>query len=145
MAAPFLLLIVVVCSCKRPQSFDYRGVKNLQVKHIGFNKSVITMDLYFYNPNNIGFNLKKIDCDVSLNHNFLGKYLLDTSLHISKKSVFVVPASVTFNMVEFMQKTMSVLLNKEALIGVKGTSRVSKFGFNKNIPVQYETMYKLPL
>ena len=50
------------------------------------------MKLVYFNPNSFGVNLKRIDCDVYVDHNYLRKYLLDTVMHIAKKSEFVVPS-----------------------------------------------------
>jgi len=89
--------------------------------------------------------LKKVDCEVFLNQSYLGKYVLDTALHIEGKSVFVLPVSVEFNLGDILKRGTSILLNKEAIIGVKGITRVGKVGIYRNIPIQYETKFKLPI
>ena len=119
-------------------------MKNLKLDHLGFSKTKVSMDLVYYNPNNFSVNLKKVDCQVFLNQNYLGNYLLDTTIHIAGKSVFVVLASVSFDMMDVIKKGFNILINKEALIGIKGTTRVGKSGFYFNVPIQYETKYKLP-
>ena len=142
----FVLFVAILMlnACKSPQAFEYREIKHVELKHLGFSKTVVLLDLVYYNPNNFGVTLKKVDCEVSLNQNYLGHYLLDTTLHIAGKSQFVVPASVEFDMGDFLKRGASILLNKEALVGVKGTTRIGKFGIYRNIPIQYETKYKLP-
>jgi len=139
-----ILILFVFASCKQPQSFEYREMKNLKLDHLGFSKTKVSMDLVYYNPNNFSVNLKKVDCQVFLNQNYLGNYLLDTTIHIAGKSVFVVLASVSFDMMDVIKKGFNILINKEALIGIKGTTRVGKSGFYFNVPIQYETKYKLP-
>ncbi len=144
----FIFLIIAIIStqyaCKAPQAFEYREVKHVQLKHLGLSKTAVNLDLTYYNPNDYGVNLKKVDCEIFLNQSYLGKYLLDTSMHIAGKSVFVIPVSVEFNMGDILKRGTSIFLNKEALIGVKGTTRVGKMGIYRNIPIQYETKYKLP-
>ena len=139
-----LLILLGFCACKQPQSFEYREMKNLKLDHLGFSKTMVSMDLVYYNPNNYGVSLKKIDCQVFLNQNYLGNYLLDTTIHIAGKSVFVVPASISFDMMDVVKKGFNILINKEALIGIKGTTRMKKLGIPFNVPIQYETRYKLP-
>lgn len=117
----------------------------MKVQHFGFNKTTVSMDVIYYNPNSFGVNLKKVDCEVFLNQKYLGKYLLDTTIHISGKSLFTVPASVSFNMLDVMKNGFNILMNKEALIGIKGTTRLSKSIFHFNVPIQYESKYPLPI
>ena len=142
----FVLLVAMLMlnACNKPQGFEYRSIKHVELKHLGFSKTVVLVDLVYYNPNYFGVTLKKVDCEVSLNQNYLGQYLLDTTMHIAAKSQFVIPASVEFDMGDFLKRGASILLNKEALIGVKGTTRIGKFGIYRTIPIQYETKYKLP-
>ena len=132
-------------ACKAPQAFEYREVKHVALRHLGFSKSAVTLDLLYYNPNDYGVTLKKVDCEVFLNQSYLGKYVLDTALHIEGKSVFVLPVSVEFNLGDILKRGTSILLNKEAIIGVKGITRVGKVGIYRNIPIQYETKFKLPI
>jgi LEA14-like dessication related protein len=103
------------------------------------------MDVIYYNPNNFGVNLKKVECQVFLNEKYLGDYHLDSLIHVASKSVFVVPASVSFDMVDVMKKGFNILINKEALIGVRGSTRVGRSGIYFNVPIQYETKFKLPI
>ena len=143
----FLLVVTVLIinGCKAPQAFEYRDVKHIQLKHLGLSKTAVTLDLSYYNPNNFSVTLKKVDCEVFLNQSYIGKYQLDTTMHIEGKSVFVLPVAVEFNVGDVLKRGTSILLNKEALIGVKGTTRVGKMGIYRNVPIQYETKYKLPL
>ena len=145
----FLFLIMgsllLFNACKAPQAFEYREVKHVGIKHLGFSKSAVTLNLSYYNPNEYGVTLKKVDCEVFLNQSYLGKYVLDTAMHIEGKSVFVLPVSVEFNLGDILKRGTSILFNKEAIIGVKGTTRVGKIGIYRNIPIQYETKFKLPI
>jgi pectate lyase len=81
-----LLLIVVFTSCKKPQGFDYRAVRNVEIKSLGFDKSSLNMDLVYFNPNQFGVDLRKVDCDIYVDNNYLGKYKLDTILHSARRS-----------------------------------------------------------
>ena len=143
----FVLLatLLILNACHQPQNFEFREMKDLQIKHIGFSKSIISTNLLFYNPNNFGINLKKIDCEVYFNQKYLVDYKLDTMMHISSKSTFVIPTNISFDMFDIIKRGISTIMTKEALISIKGTARMGKAGFYKNIPIQYEIKYKLPL
>ncbi len=76
--ASVLFLLFVIAGCKKPESFEYRDVKNFKIDSLGFEKSTVSMDLIYFNPNNFGVDLKNINCDVYVEHSYLGKYVLDT-------------------------------------------------------------------
>ena len=87
-----LLAVLIFWGCKKPQGFEYRDIKNVSVKQFGFNKTQLAMDLIYFNPNNFGVDLKHVDCDVYIDKNYLGKFLLDTTMHIDRKSEFSLPS-----------------------------------------------------
>lgn len=135
--APFFLLLVVFGSCKKPQSFEYRELRNFKIDSLGFENSTISMDLVYFNPNSYGVDLKHIDCDVYVEHNYLGKYVLDTSMHIAKKSEFVVPSKMQVNMKNLFKNTLTSLFTKELLLEVNGSTRVGKAGIYITVPFSY--------
>jgi len=141
----YLSLIIFTISCSKPQSFDYRDIRNFKVEKLGFEKSTISMDLVYYNPNNFGVQLRKVDCDVYINDKFLGKYLLDTTMSIPRKSEFILPSRMDVDMKNVLKNGLSVLLSNEVLIKVKGTTRVGKGGLFINVPVDYEGRHKLDM
>jgi hypothetical protein len=91
--AGILLLFTLATACSKPQSFDYRDIRNFRIIKPGFDRSTISMDLVYFNPNNFGVQLKHVDCDVYVDKNYLGKFVLDTLMFIPKKSEFVLPFS----------------------------------------------------
>jgi LEA14-like dessication related protein len=141
----YALLLFTVFSCAKPQSFDYRDIRNFKVDKLGFDKSTISMDLVYFNPNNFGVQLRKVDCDVYIEDKYLGKYLLDTLMDIPKKAEFVLPSKMDVDMKNVFKNTFSVLFGKDVLIKVKGTTRVGKGGVYINVPVNYEGRHKFEM
>ncbi len=140
-----ILLMILLISCSKPQGFDYRGMKNFKVQKLGFEKTQLTMDLTYYNPNNFGVNLKHVDCEVYVNENYLGKYVLDTTLHISKKSEFSLPSSIDVDMKNIFKNAFSALFSKEVTVRAKGRTRVGKAGIFVNVPFNYEGKHQFSL
>lgn len=103
------------------------------------------MDFVFFNPNNYGVNLKNVDCDVYLDSNFVGKFLLDTSMHIPQSSEFILPATFDVDMKNVLRNSASLLLTNEVLIGARGTTRVGKGGIYVTIPFHYQGKQALNL
>lgn len=141
----YSLVVVLVIGCSKPQSFDYRDIRNFNIEKFGFDKSTISMDLVYYNPNNFGVQLRKVDCDVYINDKFLGKYLLDTSMLIPKKTEFTLPSRMEVDMKNAFKNSLSVLFSNEVLVKVKGTTRVGKGGIFLNVPVNYEGRHKFDM
>jgi LEA14-like dessication related protein len=138
------LLCFVIFACK-PQSFDYRDVRNVKIENMGFDKTLLSLDLVYFNPNGFGVDLRKVDCDVYIDNSYLGKFNLDTSMHIPRKSEFILPSRIAVDMKAIFKNGLAMLFNKEVLINVKGTTRVGKAGFFKTVPFNYEARHKLSL
>lgn len=141
----YLLLAVLVIGCAKPQGFDYRDLRNFKIDKLGFGKSTVSMDLVYYNPNNFGVQLRKVDCDVYINDQYLGKYQLDTLMTIARKAEFTLPSTMQVDMKNIFKNTLSVLFSDDVLVKVKGTTRVGKGNFFINVPVNYEGRHKFEL
>jgi len=141
----YALLLFTLFSCAKPQGFDYRDIRNFKVEKLGFDKSTISMDLVYFNPNNFGVQLRKVDCDVYIEDQYLGKYQLDTLMSIPKKAEFVLPSRMEVDMKRVFKNTFNVLFSQDVLIKVKGTTRVGKGGVFINVPVNYEGRHKFDM
>ena len=141
----FPVLVLFSYSCKNPQAFQYRDLRNLRFDKLGLTKSRVTMDFVFFNPNNYGVDLRKVDCDVYVDSNFVGKFLLDTTMHISRASEFSLPASLDVDMTSIFKNSLNVLMSNEVLIGARGTTRIGRAGIYVTIPFRYEAREKLNL
>jgi LEA14-like dessication related protein len=134
-----------MAACTKPQSFEYRGMQNLKVDSIGLVSSKISLDLIYFNPNNFGVNLKHVNCDVYINHNYLGKYVLDTMMHIAKRSEFTIPSSMNVDMKNIYKNALGTLLSNEVLVELKGSTKVGKSGIFITVPFTYSAMQKFSL
>jgi LEA14-like dessication related protein len=140
----FLVLLSFFCiSCKKPTAFDYKDVKNIRVESFGLNTSKVSMDLVFFNPNSFGVTLKNVDCDLYIDSNYLGKFVLDTLMAIPKSAEFTLPASMRVDMKGLFKNSWTILFNKEVTLGAKGTTRVGKGGFYVTVPFNYEGKQKI--
>lgn len=129
-----------LCSCHTPQSFDYRGMQNLRIDSVGLVISKVSLELIYFNPNNFGVDLRNVSCDVYINHNYLGKYALDTLMRISKRSEFVIPSSMNVDMKNIFKNAIGTFLSKQVLVELRGTTRVGKGGIFITVPFDYSAM-----
>ena len=139
------LLTIVFASCSKPQGFEYRDLKNFKVNNWGFDRSNISMDLVYFNPNSFGVDLKNVECDLYLDNNFVGKFSLDTIMHISRNSEFSLPATMEVDMRNILKNSVNVLFSREVLVGAKGSTRVGKGGIFVNVPFNYAGRHKVDL
>ncbi len=140
-----ILLLLILAGCAKPKDFEYRDVRNIKVNTLGFNQSTLSFDIVYYNPNQFGVDLRKVDSDVFIDSLFLGKFQLDTILHISRMSEFSLPSTIQLDMQNLLKHSASMLFHKEVLIQARGTVRVGKGGIFKTVPFNYETRQALNL
>ena len=140
-----VLLSFLFMACAGPKSFEYRAVKNIKLDQLGFDHTNLTMELEYYNPNSFGLDLKKLDADVYIDNRFLGKFNLDTTMHISKKANFILPSKIAVDMKAMYKNALNMVLSKEVLVSVKGTTRVGKAGIFRTVPFTYEGRHKVDL
>jgi LEA14-like dessication related protein len=132
------LLCLLAASCTKPKDFEYRDVRGFKLNTFGFKQSSVSFELVYYNPNSFGVDLKKIESDVYIDSLYLGKFQLDTLMHINRMSEFVLPATIQIDMANMLKNSARMLLKKEVLIQAKGTVKAGKSGVFKSFPFQYE-------
>ncbi|HWB26238.1 MAG TPA: hypothetical protein VG738_12195 [Chitinophagaceae bacterium] len=137
-----LALLATFFSCKKPQGFDYRDMKNFKIDSMGFDHSNVSMDLLYFNPNNFGVELKKVDCDVFVEHNYVGHFNLDTLMHITKRSEFAIPCRMQVSMKNMFKNALTTIFASDFLVEVKGTVRAGRMGIFITVPFNYAAREK---
>ncbi len=140
-----LLSLLTLLSCSKPQGFDYKDMKNFKVANWGMDKTTVSMDLVFFNPNNYGVDLRHIDSDISINNTYLGKFVLDTLMRIPAHSDFVMPATMEVDMKNVFKNALTTLFSNEVLFAAKGSTKVGKGGIFINVPFNYQARHKVSL
>ncbi|HVX50748.1 MAG TPA: hypothetical protein VHB48_11360 [Chitinophagaceae bacterium] len=140
-----LTFLCAFFSCKKPHGFDYREMKNFKIDSLGFDHSNVSMDLVYFNPNNFGVDLKKVDADVYVEHNYVGKFNLDTLMHITKRSEFAIPCKMRVNMKNMLKNALTTIFASDFLVEVKGTVRAGRMGVFINVPFNYAAREKFSM
>jgi LEA14-like dessication related protein len=120
---------------KEPEFIDAR---NFELKSLVVKTSTVSADLFYYNPNNLGLQLKKAELDVYIDDKFLGHSLLDTLIFIPKKGTFSFPVNMEVEMKNIFPNAFSLLTKTEIDLRIEGTAKVGKGGVFLNIPVRYQ-------
>lgn len=134
----WLLICLTAISCNTFKIPDYKEFRNLKFESIGFSESVVSMELVYNNPNRIGFQVKKTECDVYIDDVYLGRAISDTLINVAKKSDFVIPLKIKTDMKNVFKNAWSALTNKTVLVRATGTITAGVAGIFKTIPLAYE-------
>jgi len=140
-----ITLLLTFLSCKKPQGFDYRDMKNFKIDSLGFDHSNVSMDLYYFNPNNFGVDLKKVDCDIYVEHTYVGKFNLDTLMHIPKRSEFALPCRMRVSMKNMFKNALTTIFASDFLVEVKGTVKAGRLGVFITVPFNYSARQKFSM
>ena len=140
-----LFVIVLLTACSDPQSFEFKGLQDIQLEKLTMGKNTIRANVKYYNPNDFSLVLKQIDCKVLLNNGKFTQLKLDTNFTIPPKKDFLLPAQFEFQMSDLVKNSMELLLNKPVKLNIKGNATLSKGMFTKTVAIDYETTQKLNL
>lgn len=139
-----LLSLFILVGCSKPIAFEYRNISDIKIETSATGNPQVYLNLTYYNPNNFGVNLKRVNCDISVDNIHIGNFNLDTLMHISKNSEFNLPSRFSVNMNDIL-KVSAAALFKEVTITAKGMTKVGKGGIFVNIPIEYTGKQKLNL
>lgn len=144
-AAFAVLLAVTMYSCHKPMGFEYRGINNVKLENASLDKATVMLNMVYYNPNSFGVNLKHVECDVYVDSGFIGRYTLDTMMHIDGKAEFTMPARMNVDVRTLFKGGMSALFGNKVNIMLKGNTRVGKGGLFISVPIDFSGKYSIPL
>jgi LEA14-like dessication related protein len=135
----FSFVIMALLSCSSPKALEYKTYHNFSINSLGYNKSSISLDLEYFNPNNFGMQLRKTDLDIFVNGNLLGHTSLDTLIRIPRRDTFSIPIKFDVDMQNAFKNAWNTLLGKDVLIRLSGKVKVGKGNVFMSFPVEYET------
>lgn len=140
-----LFFMCFIAACAEPQSFEFKGLQDIQLEKLTMGKNQIKANIKYHNPNPFSLVLKQIDCKVLLNNGQFTQLKLDTNFTIPPNKDFLLPAQFEFQMSDLVKNSMELLLNKPVKLNIKGNATLSKGIFTKTVPIEYETTQKLNL
>jgi LEA14-like dessication related protein len=130
-------LILAFCTLPFIKEPEFIDARHFGLRSLGVKTSTVYADLYYYNPNNIGLQMKKAELDVYIDDRFLGHSLLDTLITIPKKDTFSFPVMLEVEMKNIFPNAFAMLMKDEIELRIEGTAKVGKGGLFLNIPVKY--------
>ena len=131
------LCIFAVLSCSSPKEIEYRDYRNFGLTKLGFNKSMVKLDLQYYNPNNFGLQLRRTELDIYVNNSLLGQSTSDSLIHIPRRDTFTIPIKFEVDMANLLKNAVITMFNKEVAVKVTGKVKVGKGNVFMSYPVNY--------
>ena len=129
---------LVISGCSSPKELEYQEYKNFHLENLGFNKSRVSLDLKYYNPNNFGLQLRRSDLDIFINNNFLGHSSSDTLINIPRRDTFLLPIKFDMDMKNVFKNAFSSIVGNDILVKVTGRIKIGKANVFMSMPVNYE-------
>ncbi len=137
----FLVSIsIFLTSCQKPKDLVFKEFKNLHVDNITFANAALTVDLVYYNPNNIGLQLSRTDLDIYIDSTFLGHSAQDIQVAIPKRDNFTLPLKVDLDVKNLLKNGIASLFNKDVHVRVTGWVKLGKLGVYKSFKVDYTSV-----
>ena len=140
-----LLIGVIGVGCGKPKPLEYLAIQNFKVNTVGAAESVISADVYYYNPNPFRMQLKEAEMDVTVNDKYMGRSSLDTLMAIPRLDTFSIPVHMKVDMKSLLSNSVNALFNNEVDLKLEGRARVGKAGVFFNFPFSYEGKQKFKL
>ena len=138
LAATFLFT-----SCKEVKDPEFRRIDNLGVRSLGLADVTIGVEVTYYNPNNFGVTVKEAEADIYLDSTYLGKFIQDSSINVSREAEFSIPFSGAISLRTALNLDLESLSKKDVLLKAEGSARVGKAGIYLNTPIHYQGWHRL--
>ena len=139
------IAIMALLTCCTPKAFEYRSYHDFSIQKLGFDKSTISMELEYYNPNNYGLQLRQSDLDIFIDGNLLGHSITDTLINIPSRANFTMPVKFSVDMKNIIKNAASTIFGKEILVRLSGKVKVGKGNVFLSFPIEYESTQKFTL
>jgi len=139
MLAPAIFLLIS-CNSENIREPEYREIRDVRIINVGLLQTTAGLDLVYYNPNNFGVQLSEARGDLYIDDQYFGRFGIQDKVAVHKRDEFIVPAILKMDNISAVKNHREIWKKKKALIRIEGFAKVSKAGFNKEIPIKYEGM-----
>lgn len=142
---PILVVLLwgAISACGNVKDLEFVRVASVNFDQLGFSKSIVKMELAYFNPNNFSLRLKDAEFDLFLDDTKVGHSLQDTLIDIPAKDTFYFPVKMEVDMGNVFRNVLGALTNKEVTIKATGNCKVGKKGVFLPFPIKCETKQKI--
>ena len=145
----FCIMAVVLTGCGDYQEPKFDKINELKVHKIGKDYITLKGKALFENPNELSYKVKNISVDVIYKEKNIANISNTAKTKVIAKQSFEIPFTVEAPTEEFKKNVLADLVGflngKKVSLKFNGILTVSKFGINKNVPIDYSKTIKLKL
>ncbi len=138
-------LAVILMGCAKIKDPEFRRLESFGIKSFGIQKIDLGFKVTFFNPNNYGVSVKEAGADFYIDSVYIGKFVQDTLIVVSKNAEFSVPFSGTVPIVTALKLKLNDLASRELLLQAKGSVKVGRAGVFISRPFNYSGKHKINL
>ena len=138
-------LFLVLNACGKIKDPEFRRLESFGVKSFGIQKIDLGFKVTYYNPNNFGVNVKEAGADFYIDSVYIGKFVQDSPVEVSKNAEFSIPFSGTVPIATALKLKLNDLASRDLLLQANGTVRVGKAGVFITRPFTYTGKHKVDL
>jgi LEA14-like dessication related protein len=131
--------VVLVTSCQRPkEEIVLRQIKDVVVD--ATSDPLLKANAIFFNPNDVGGKLKRINVDIFVNGKKAASVNQELKTVIPANAEFTIPLEVKLAIKElgFMDTLLGVIGGKTFEVRYEGFLKLTYHGFPLNVPVRYK-------
>ena len=138
-----LLTLIIISSCSKVKDPEFRRIDHFHVKSLGLEQTTIGFNVTYFNPNNFGVTVKETAADIYMDSIYLGKFVQDSTVSVSKNAEFSIPLSGAVAMKTALQMNFQDIGNRDILLKADGNARVGKAGIFVTKAIYYQGKHKL--
>lgn len=124
----FFIFILFLISCGKVQSFEFKKIESWKMEKLGFNSSILSARLLFYNPNTFTITLKHLEGNLTIEGRDVGLCFSDTLMRISPQKEFLLPIAVQLKTGSLLLNGFNFLTKDSILLKFNGFARVGRSG-----------------
>lgn len=143
--AALSLSVIVLAACGKIKDPQFRRLESFGVKSFGIQKIDLGFKVTYYNPNNFGVDVKEAGADFYIDSVYIGKFVQDSPVEVSKNAEFSIPFSTTVPIATALKLKLNDLSSRDLLLQANGTVRVGKAGVFITRPFTYTGKHKVDL
>ena len=140
-----LMLSSLLLGCKAPQPLEYIGIENFGIRKVGLGMSTLAMKIKIFNPNKYDIKLKEGNLDILIDNKSLGNLHLDSQYILAKASAMSVPVSIQVEMKNLIPNAVSLLLNNEVNVQIKGNIKAGRGKLAIWLPINYSGKQRIEI
>jgi LEA14-like dessication related protein len=138
-----LVALIGFTGCTRVKDPEFRRVSGFKLKKLGLQQTTIGFSVVYFNPNNFGVSVKQAEADVYIDSTYLGKFVQDSTVAVTKNSDFAIPFSGSVSLQTALQLNLQDMAQREILLKAEGSVKVGKAGIYIIKPIHYQGKHKL--